>query len=142
MTTLNKYAAEIIQNFPVHACTDVTGFGFLGHLHEMLGGTACAVIEGSQIPHIPEALVYAEEFLITGAAQRNRNYLEGKVGFGEGVAFGLEELLFDPQTSGGLLVSVPKGAAEELLQELQKLELPAGMVGEIVDKGEKEIWVR
>lgn len=142
MTTLNKYAAEVIQNFPVHACTDVTGFGFLGHLHEMLAGTACAVIEGSQIPQIPEALVYAEEFLITGAAQRNRNYLEGKVGFGAGVAFGLEELLFDPQTSGGLLVSVPKGAAEELLQELQKLELPAGMVGEIVDKGEKEIWVR
>ena len=83
MATLNKYAAEIIRKYPVHACTDVTGFGFLGHLHEMLGGERKAVIFSSEVPVIPEALEYAAEFLVTGAAQRNRNFLEGYVEFSQ-----------------------------------------------------------
>lgn len=142
MATLNKYAAEIIRKYPVHACTDVTGFGFLGHLHEMLGGERKAVIFSSEVPVIPEALEYAAEFLVTGAAQRNRNFLEGYVEFGPEVHFSMEEVLFDPQTSGGLLVSVPKAAAEDLLAELEGLDLPCGIVGEIVDEQEKEIVVK
>lgn len=144
MTTLNKYAAEVMQRYPVHACTDVTGFGFLGHLHEMLSGdsTATALVYSSEVPHIPEALHYAEEFLITGAAQRNRNFLGNFVHIEPGVPFGIEELLFDPQTSGGLLVSVPKEVGEEVLSELKKLDLPCGIVGEIIARGQKEIVVR
>lgn len=142
MTTLNKYAAEVVRSFPVHACTDVTGFGFLGHLHEMLGGQPRAVIYSSQIPHISEALQYAEEFLITGAAQRNRNFLEDHVEIESQVPFGIEELLFDPQTSGGLLVSVPKEVGEQVLAELEKLGMPCGIVGEVIGRGEKEIIVK
>lgn len=142
MTTLNKYAAEVVRSFPVHACTDVTGFGFLGHLHEMLGGQSRAVIYSSQIPHISEALQYAEEFLITGAAQRNRNFLEDHVEIESQVPFGIEELLFDPQTSGGLLVSVPKEVGEQVLAELEKLGMPCGIVGEVIGRGEKEIIVK
>ena len=142
MATLNKYAAEVMAKYPVHACTDVTGFGFLGHLHEMLGGERQAVIFSGEVPVIPEALAYAEEFLITGAAQRNRNYLAEHVQFGPNVGFSMEEVLFDPQTSGGLLVSVPKEAATELLAELRSLDLPCGIVGEIVEGQEKEIMVR
>ncbi len=142
MTTLNKYAAEVVRRFPVHACTDVTGFGFLGHLHEMLGGECQAVVYSNQIPHIPEALHYAEEFLITGAAQRNRNFLENYVDIESQVSFGIEELLFDPQTSGGLLVSVPAEVGKEMLAELKKLGMPCGIVGEITPGGKKEIVVR
>jgi selenide,water dikinase len=142
MATLNKHAAEILRNYPVHACTDVTGFGFLGHLHEMLGGERHAVIFSSEVPAIPEALAYAQEFLITGAAQRNRNYLEQHVQFDSRVEFSMEEVLFDPQTSGGLLVSVPKEAAPELLAELHgRLDLPCAIVGEIVEREAKEIVV-
>lgn len=141
MTTLNKYAAEIIRKFPVHASTDVTGFAFLGHLHEMLGEVS-AVVYTEQIPHIPEALEYAAEFLITGAAQRNRNHLGNYLDFGSNVEFAMEELLLDPQTSGGLLVSVPRAVGEELVAELSKLDLPAAIVGEIVERKAKEIMVR
>jgi len=142
MTTLNKYAAEVVQRYPVNACTDVTGFGFLGHLHEMLGGQSGAVIYSGQVPHIPEAIHYAEEFLITGAAQRNRNFLEGYVEIESQVPFGIEELLFDPQTSGGLLVSVPAEVGDEVLAQLEQLGIPCGIVGEITERGAKEIIVR
>jgi len=84
MTTLNKYAAEIIREFPVHACTDVTGFGFLGHLHEMLDNRLSAIIQSSAVPFIPQAEEYADEFLLTAAAQRNRNYLRQFVEFEKG----------------------------------------------------------
>lgn len=141
MATLNKYAAQVIKKYPVHACTDVTGFGFLGHLHEMLGGEAHAVIFGSQVPVIPEALTYASEFLITGAAQRNRNFLAEQIQFSPSVEFGVEEVLFDPQTSGGLLVSVPREVAPDLLAELESLSLSCGIVGEIVEREAKEIVV-
>lgn len=142
MTTLNKYAAEVVRSFPVHACTDVTGFGFLGHLHEMLGGESQAIIYSGRIPYIPEALHYAEEFLITGAAQRNRNFLKNYVDIEPQVSFGIEELLFDPQTSGGLLVSVPAEVGEQVLAELKKLGMPCGIVGEVTSGGKKEIVVR
>lgn len=141
MITLNKYAAEVVRRYPVHACTDVTGFGFLGHLHEMLSGQNSATIVSNQIPHIPEALLYASEFLITGAAQRNRNFLEGHVEFDPQVPFGMEELLFDPQTSGGLLVSLPRAAAKQLIAELEGMGLPCEIVGQITEKGKKEIRV-
>lgn len=142
MTTLNKYAAEILRGYPVHACTDVTGFGFLGHLQEMVSDQVSAVIFSERIPHIPEALLYANEFLLTAAAQRNRNYLAKNVEFGPEVDFAMEELLFDPQTSGGLLVSVPKAVGFELLDKLQALGLPCGLVGEIAERREKGIYVR
>lgn len=142
MTTLNKYSAEIIKKYPVHACTDVTGFAFLGHLHEMLGSQVSAVVYAEQVPHIPEALQYADEFLITGAAQRNRNHLENQLDFGPQVEFAMEELLLDPQTSGGLLVSVPREVGEELVAELKQLDLSSGIVGEVVERKVKEIMVR
>ena len=76
---------------------------------------------------------YADEFLLTAAAQRNRNHLEGKVEF-EATPFALEELLFDPQTSGGLLVSVPAEQAEEALAAVQSLGLGCGIIGHVTDE--------
>lgn len=142
MTTLNKYAAEIIREFPVHACTDVTGFGFLGHLHEMLDNRLSAIIQSSAVPFIPQSEEYADEFLLTAAAQRNRNYLRQFVEFEKDVKFAMEEILFDPQTSGGLLVSLNLQDAERALDQLVTLGLPCGIVGQVVEKREKEIIVQ
>ena len=140
MTTLNKTAAQISREYRVHACTDVTGFGFLGHLHEMLENGLSAEIDAARIPVIPEALAYADEFLLTAAGQRNRNFTEPYVDFTE-VPFRMQEVLFDPQTSGGLLLAVDPEDAEALEQHLQSQGLPARIVGVLVEKQEKQIRV-
>lgn len=140
MTTLNKYAAEIAAHYEVHACTDVTGFSFLGHLHEMLDGKLSARIDSLMVPRISEALHHADEFLLTAAGQRNRNYVGENVIF-RNVPFAMEELLFDPQTSGGLLIAVRPEQARELETELKKAGLPASIVGELLTRKEPEIEV-
>lgn len=141
MTTLNRYAAEICRKYPVHACTDVTGFGFLGHLHEMLDNRLSCVIDVERIPYIEEARQYADEFLLSAAGQRNRNFVQDHVTF-EQIPFAMEEILFDPQTSGGLLLAVDPALAAELEEELQKTGLPARIVGKFLEKQEQEIMVR
>ena len=141
MTTLNRTASEVLGNFTVHACTDVTGFSLLGHLHEMLDGRCSALVESESVPRIGAALGYAEEFLLTAAAQRNRNYLEGKVRF-EGVPFAVEELLFDPQTSGGLLAALSEQEAKAAAAELQAKGLPAQIIGTVTERTGCEITVR
>ena len=141
MTTLNKYASEIVRRFRVHGCTDVTGFGFLAHLCEMLGENYSAVVRQEMIPFIPQCADYVEEFYITAAGQRNRNHVKDKVEF-VGTSFAMEEILFDPQTSGGLLVSVEMEDAEHCMEALKKLGLPCAVVGEVTGKKDKTVIVR
>ena len=140
MTTLNKCAAEISRKYQVHACTDVTGFSFLGHLHEMMDGKHSCKVYADQVPVMKDALVYADEFYLTAAAQKNRNHVETFVEF-KGISFAMEEVLFDPQTSGGLLLAVDPDDVEAMVAEMQNCGLPAAIVGEIVEKGEIEITV-
>lgn len=140
MTTLNKTASMIGRNYEIHACTDVTGFGFLGHLHEMMDGKLSCRIQAEKVPRIEEALHHAEEFLLTAAGQKNRNHVEKYVKF-EKISFAMEELLFDPQTSGGLLFAVGTDEAESLRSELRAAGLPAEIVGEIVERTEPEILI-
>lgn len=140
MTTLNKYAAEIIGKYDIHGCTDVTGFGFLAHLCEMLGERYTAYIDLEQIPYIPEAYGYAEEFYITAAGQRNRNHVGEQVVFDQ-VPFPMEEILFDPQTSGGLLAAINPADGIKALEEIKKLGLPCGLVGTIGARAEKKVYV-
>ena len=140
MTTLNKTAAEISRRYTVHAATDVTGFSFLGHLHEMMGGKLSCKINARAVPVLPGAEKAADDFLYTAAGQRNRNHTGPFVRF-EGVPFAMEEVLFDPQTSGGLLLAVDPAEACALEKELQSAGLPAKIVGEIVPRTEIEITV-
>lgn len=140
MTTLNKTAAEISRRYTVHAATDVTGFSFLGHLHEMMGGKLSCKINARAVPVLPGAEKAADDFLYTAAGQRNRNHTGPFVRF-EGVPFAMEEVLFDPQTSGGLLLAVDPAEASALEKELQSADLPAKIVGEIVSRTETEIAV-
>lgn len=140
MTTLNKYAAGCCRNYDIHACTDVTGFSFLGHLHEMLDGKLSCRVHAKAVPVIPQALDYADEFLLTAAGQRNRNHTGPFVRF-EGIPFAMEEVLFDPQTAGGLLIAVGPDEADKLLDDLRAIGAPAAIVGEITQREDTEITV-
>ena len=140
MTTLNKYASEIARKYRTHACTDVTGFGFLAHLCEMLGDNHSAIIEMDGIPIIPESIDYAEEFYITAAGQRNRNFVGSKVET-SACSFAMQEILFDPQTSGGLLISIDPSDALAALNEIKALGLACGIVGKVTEKLEKSVYV-
>lgn len=140
MSTLNKYASEIVRKYRTHGCTDVTGFGFLVHLCEMLGEQFSAQIWKDAIPYIPECEEYVEEFYLTAAGQRNRNHVQDKVRF-EDCSFAIEEILFDAQTSGGLLVSMQQEDAASALEELKQLGLPCASVGKVVKKTDRSVIV-
>lgn len=141
METLNKYAAEIMRKYDVHAATDVTGFGFLGHLQEMTGNGITVIVNAADVPYIDEAFQLAKDFYITGSAQKNRNYLGDAVLLND-MDFALAEILFDPQTSGGLLISVSENEAEALLKELNdNLDIKSAIVGEVVSYSDYDIIV-
>jgi selenide,water dikinase len=140
METLNKYAAKVAKDFTIHSCTDITGFGLLGHLTEMLDGNYTAEIYSGNIPVLPEAYNCAQEFLMTAGGQRNRKHLEKEVRF-ISEDFPLEEILFDPQTSGGLLFSVPREELEELLEKLNDLEIKSAYIGRVVERQDVSIIV-
>ena len=140
METLNKYAADVMKNYKVNACTDVTGFGFLGHLGEMIGDGMTAIVHSSKVPIIKDAEYLAKEFYITGSAQKNANFMNTKVKLDD-ISFALKEVLYDPQTSGGLLISVMADDADMLLKDLQKNGVDAQVVGEIVPRTNFDIEV-
>ena len=140
MTTLNKYAAETMKGYSVNSCTDITGFGFLGHLVEMLDGNYSAEVFSQNVPMLSEAYKCAENFIITAGGQLNRNYLQDKVEF-RIKDFPLEEILYDPQTSGGLLISLPEEEAYGLLEKLNKLEIKSAIVGKVIERQEKDVFV-
>lgn len=133
MTTLNKYAAAVADRYPVHACTDVTGFGLLGHLHEMTRPDLTARVHAAALPVIPAARGYADEFYLTAAAQRNRNFAASWARL-RGLAFADEEILFDPQTSGGLLFALDADAADDFVREIAALGLPCGKIGQLLPR--------
>lgn len=133
MQRLNKYAAEKLENYNVSACTDITGFGLLAHACEMTAEGISIKLFPEELPVIQEAKQYAAEYLLTAAGQRNRNYLKKSVAV-EGLDFVTQELLFDPQTSGGLLISVEAEQAEQLLADIQQEDPCAAIIGEIINR--------
>lgn len=133
MTTLNKYAAAIADRYPVHACTDVTGFGLLGHLHEMTRPDLTARVHAAALPVIPAARGYADGFYLTAAAQRNRNFAAAWARL-RGLSFADEEILFDPQTSGGLLFALDADVADDFVREIAALGLPCGKIGQLLPR--------
>jgi selenide,water dikinase len=134
MERLNRFAAAQLRGFPVHACTDVTGFGLLVHAAEMAGKTHSLFIESSALPVLPRALSYAQDYCLTAAAQRNRNAMAGKVDL-TGVPPALQEIAFDPQTSGGLLIAVPAAQAKALCQAIQQEDPQAAIIGTVSSRG-------
>lgn len=139
MARLNKYAAEamIDSKVPVHACTDITGFGLLGHLLEMLGDSVSASIVSQNVPFLDGALEMASMGIVPAGAYRNLEHVEHDVMF-ENKKF--MHLLADPQTSGGLLFSVPSEFAEKALEVL-KTEHPR-IIGSVVPRRDKAVYVQ
>jgi len=131
---LNKGACEAVQEVGVSAATDVTGFGFLGHLSEMLEASGVgAVVRRDDVPVWERVVPLASEGCYPGGLSSNREYLEANV-VADGVT--MEELLplFDPQTSGGLLISVPNARSGDLVSALGRHDTFGAVVGEVVEK--------
>ncbi len=143
MTMLNRAAAEIMRRAGARACTDVTGFGLLGHLsHLVRESGVSAEVWWEAVPWLTEAWRYAEEGLVSGAAERNREYVEGRLQVAAGVPEAALDLLCDPQTSGGLLFSLPAAAAEACVAELRAAGCEqAALIGRVTELREGSIQV-
>lgn len=135
MATLNKAARDVLVNYPVHSCTDVTGFALLGHSFEMAQGSGCTLhIRAHAVPFHPEALELARMGFIPAGAYRNREYAQAGVQVNGKVEQALEDLFYDPQTSGGLLAAVPEGCAEECLNRLLAAGVEAACIGYVTEQ--------
>jgi len=144
MTTLNKKASELMLTVDVHACTDVTGFGLLGHACEMIEGTNVGmIIHSDKVPCFPEAKEYAEMGMVPGGTARNRDFRIKMVEIDKNVSRVMVDILFDPQTSGGLLMSVPTADAEPLVKRMRRAGIKsASIIGEAVAKPKGRIVVK
>lgn len=144
MTSLNRAASEIMQLHEAHACTDITGFGLLGHLAEMARTSAVDVeLMWNNIPLLPGVLELARAGLIPGATDRNREALVATLELKEELDEMALELCHDPQTSGGLLIALPADRAQGLLASLQKAGMTeAAVIGHVRGAGEGAIWIR
>lgn len=136
MVALNRKASEWMKTFGAHGCTDITGFGFIGHALEMATASQVGlVIQSKNIPIFPEALEYARLGLIPGGAHSNRQFFSCKVEIQSNVNELLLDILYDPQTSGGLLISLTSGEAEKLVDVLKKEgHVHSSIVGEVVER--------
>jgi len=143
MASLNRDAARIISNFNVSACTDVTGFGLLGHLAEMVCGSRMSVrVFSEQVPVIAEALEFASMGLIPAGAYKNREFREPMITIAETVERSRQDILFDPQTSGGLLISASVHQADDLVETLKNAGIAeSAQIGEIIGDPDEKIWV-
>lgn len=135
ITTLNKAPAEVMANFEIHAATDITGFGLAGHCFEMADGSNVTLkISMDQIPVMNEALAMYEKGMSTGVNLYNRQMVGDHIRFQRDLPGWHEEIVFDPQTSGGLLVAVPKAQGEGLLHELHNAGVKqAKTIGTVTD---------
>ena len=141
MTSLNAKAGEVVTKYPVNACTDITGFGLLGHCMEMATASDVALhLDTKKIHFMKEAAEYAQMGLVPAGAYRNRQYTEGKLR-----ADGIEEyyldLLYDPQTSGGLLVSLPSRYLDDIMNDFEKagLDTEVSVIGRVHEREEEFI---
>jgi selenide,water dikinase len=143
MASLNRTAAELMQGFEIHSCTDITGFGFIGHTWQLAHNSQIGIkIQSSSIPFFPEAKEFADKGFLPGGLQRNRDYYGNKADFAAGVPSYINDILFDPQTSGGLLIAVTPEAASCLLVKLQKAGIPdATIIGEVVSEPQEKVLI-
>lgn len=142
MAALNRYAAETAAGYEIHSCTDITGFGLAGHALEMAKGSdKTLVIDTQKLPILPGVQNYAEMGLIPAGAYRNREYEQQDV---ESSICGswLEDVVYDPQTSGGLLLAVARQDVKMLLEELSVQELPCAVIGTVTKKQKKALILK
>jgi selenide,water dikinase len=144
MTTLNRKASELMLAVGVNACKDITGFGLLGHAAEMIQDSdAGMIIDAKSVPVFPEAKELAEKGVMPGGLGRNRDYRQGMIDMDNFLPRYLQDILYDPQTSGGLLISVSAKKAAKLLDNLHKAGIPeAAIIGEVTAENRGRIRVK
>ncbi|MGD2026628.1 MAG: AIR synthase-related protein, partial [Anaerolineales bacterium] len=134
MRRLNRNAADLAVEFGVHGGTDITGFSLLGHATEMAETSGVQLaLNFARIPFVSNAARYAEEFTFPGGAFDNRIYFGDKVDFTVSLEEWEQMLLFDPQTSGGLLLSLPAEKRDAFFRRAKEIELPLWEIGEVID---------
>lgn len=135
MARLNKNAAEAARDLDVSAATDVTGFGLLGHAAEMAGDEKrCSlIIDSEKLPFLPEALEQAAGGILPAGVYRNRDFVGHKVDFATSVPLAYADLMFDPQTSGGLLLAMPESDVPKYLAEIEKRGETANVIGKVAE---------
>ena len=135
MATQNKAARDIMVGFHVHSCTDVTGFALMGHSYEMAQGSGCTIhIQVDKVPYHPEALELASMGLIPAGAYRNREYAQRGVRVKGKISRAMEDIFYDPQTSGGLLFALPEQEAQACLARLKQVIPNAAIIGYVTEK--------
>ena len=144
MAALNRNAADVMAAYPVHACTDITGFGLLGHLAEMVCGSGHSLlVQSPKVPILPEAWEYAAMGLVPAGAYHNKTFREQMVSFKASVDALMRDILFDPQTSGGLLISVAGERAEALVADLMAKSIDqAAVIGNVIADPSEKILVQ
>jgi len=138
MERLNKYAAIKMADYNINACTDITGFGLIAHLLEMTAGRVSAEVYCDNLPYLQNVKNYIEDDWITGGGVRNRKFVGDRIDTSK-LPLWISELMFDPQTSGGLLIAVDSGQAEDLLIDIRTDDPLAAIIGEIKERGDMEI---
>ena len=143
MAELNRDAAQAMEGFPVHACTDITGFGLIGHVAEMVIDSGSGInLWSEMIPIIPQAFDYAAMGLVPAGAYKNREFREAMVEVYPSVKQAVVDIMYDPQTSGGLLICVESESADDLVNELKKKGIDcAAVIGEVLAEPKKRIIV-
>lgn len=143
MARLNMTASEVMLEAGARACTDVTGFGLLGHSFEMIQGTSKGIIiNAPRVPLFPEAVEFAKIGLVPGGTYRNRDFRAHRVDIDPGISPYLLDIFFDPQTSGGLLIAVPGDKAENMVKKLKERGIgEANMIGEVINDPAERIKI-
>lgn len=142
MTTLNKYAKECACGLNVNSCTDITGFSLIGHSYEMASGSNKTIeIFSDSVPIIDGALDYAKMGIIPEGMYNNLDYLKDKFTLASNITQELQDVLIDPQTSGGLLLSIPEKNVKEFLSRMEAFTPYARVIGQVIDKGDKPILI-
>ena len=144
MTSLNKKAKEVIENYPISACTDITGFGLAGHAMEMAASSKVTFeIDVNKVPYIDGALEMAKMGLVPAGTYNNKDYISGDV-----ESINIEEcyldLMYDPQTSGGLLITLPESEVENIMKDFEKknMDTKVAVIGRVLEKQEKSIVLK
>lgn len=143
MRELNNKAASAMRDVTVHACTDVTGFGLLGHAYHLAEASDVSMkIQAAQVPILPEAMEYARLSMYPGGTRKNYAYISHFTEFAPQIETEVQMLLADAQTSGGLLIVVPPHESDRLLQLLKAVGVTAAArIGEVIERRDKAIYV-
>jgi len=134
MSTLNRHASHLAQRFEAHACTDITGYGILGHGLEMTNASQVMFrLRFDDIPLLPGAMKYAEQAIFPGGLYRNREHVLPSVRFADRLTAAQRAILFDPETSGGLLIALDPAQARSVVAQAEVDGLDARLIGEVVE---------